>query len=56
MALLKRCLNDYLKGCITAHAKNFRILNIGGHQEVQQWATYHIGFAKKSVWLKEAYE
>lgn len=56
MTLLNKCLNDYPKGRIIAHEKNFTILNIGEHQVVQQWVTYHIGFAKKPVWLKDAYE
>ncbi|WP_297194980.1 hypothetical protein [uncultured Campylobacter sp.] len=50
---LNRCLNDFPKGRIIACEKNFKLLNIGEHQMVQQWLVYHVGFTKKPLWMNE---
>lgn len=50
-ALLNKCLSEYPKGRIIAQEKNFYILNIGEHQVVMQYVTYHIGFPRKPPWL-----
>lgn len=50
---LNRCLTDSPKGKIIGQEKNFYLLNIGEHQVVMQYVVYHIGFARKPVWLQE---
>ena len=50
---LNRCLTDSPKGRIIGQEKNFYLLNIGEHQVVMQYVVYHIGFARKPVWLQE---
>lgn len=51
MDLLNRCLNEPPKGRIIGVEKSFKILNIGEHQAVLQWISYHIGFTRKPAWL-----
>ena len=51
--LLNRCLSDTPKGTIVGIEKSFTILQIGEHQVVLQWLSYHIGFPRKPVWLQD---
>lgn len=51
--LLNRCLTESPKGKIIGQEKNFYILNIGEHQVVMQYITYHIGFMRKPYWLNK---
>ncbi|MCD7873690.1 MAG: hypothetical protein LUH17_01580 [Acidaminococcaceae bacterium] len=50
---LNRCLSDSPCGRIIGQEKNFYLLNIGEHQVVLQYIVYHVGFARKPVWLEE---
>lgn len=43
--LLNQCLKQ--KGRIIGQEKNFSIVNMGEHQIVLQWITYHVGFKRK---------
>ena len=43
--LLNKCLK--LKGRIIGQEKNFIVVNMGEHQVVLQWVTYHVGFKRK---------
>ena len=52
-SLLNRCLSEPPKGTIIGIEKSFVVLNIGEHQVVLQWLCYHIGFARKPVWLAD---
>lgn len=51
--LLNRCLHDTPRGRIIGIEKNFSILNIGEHQVVLQAMVYHIGFARRPLWLPQ---
>ncbi len=53
MDLLNKCLTGPPKGTIVGIEKSFKILNIGEHQAVLQWLVYHVGFARKPVWLDD---
>ena len=53
MALINRCLSDYPKGKIIGVEKSFSILQIGEHNVVLQWTTYHVGFIRRPLWLEE---
>ncbi len=53
MALLNRCLTEPPKGKIIGIEKSFNILQVGEHQVVLQWLTYHIGFTRRPVWIEE---
>jgi len=53
MDMLNRCLAGPPAGTIVGIEKSFKILNIGEHQAVLQWIVYHVGFARKPVWLDE---
>jgi hypothetical protein len=52
-ALLNRCLSESPKGTILGVEKNFSLFNLGEHQVVLQWMVYHVGFARKPLWLQE---
>ena len=52
-ALLNRCLTDSPKGSIIGVEKSFTILQVGEHQVVLQWLSYHVGFPRKPAWLGE---
>lgn len=52
-ALLNRCLNDTPKGSIIGIERSFTLLQLGEHQVVLQWLSYHIGFPRKPVWLED---
>jgi hypothetical protein len=53
MDLLNRCLAGPPSGKIIGIEKSFKILNIGEHQAVLQWIVYHVGFARKPIWLED---
>lgn len=53
MSLLNRCLNDTPKGKIIGIEKSFSILQVGEHNVVLQWLTYHVGFPRRPYWLEE---
>jgi len=53
MDLLNKCLTGPPAGTIVGIEKSFNILNIGEHQAVLQWIVYHVGFARKPVWLDD---
>jgi len=53
MELLNKCLTGPPAGSIISIEKSFKILNIGEHQAVLQWIVYHVGFARKPVWLND---
>ena len=53
MDLLNKCLTGPPAGTIVGIEKSFKILNIGEHQAVLQWIVYHVGFARKPVWLDD---
>lgn len=53
MALLNRCLSSHPKGKIVGIEKSFSLLQIGEHQVVLQWSTYHVGFLRKPAWVDE---
>ncbi len=35
------------KGRVVGQEKNFVVVNMGEHQVVLQWVTYHVGFKRK---------
>jgi len=49
--LLNRCLSEIPKGKILGIEKSFTLLNIGEHQVVLQWITYHVGFPRRPAWI-----
>lgn len=53
IALLNRCLNESPKGKIIGIEKSFSILQVGEHNVVLQWLTYHVGFTRCPYWLEE---
>ena len=53
-ALLNRCLTESPKGKIIGLEKSFTILQIGEHQVVLQWLSYHVGFPRKPAWIADA--
>lgn len=53
MALLNRCLASHPKGKIVGIEKSFSLLQLGEHQVVLQWSTYHVGFQRKPAWADE---
>jgi hypothetical protein len=53
MALLNRCLSEAPKGKIVGIEKSFSILQVGEHNVVLQWTTYHVGFARRPHWVEE---
>ena len=48
---LNRCLGETPRGRIIGIEKTFNLLNIGEHQVVLQRMIYHVGFARKPIWL-----
>ncbi len=53
MALLNRCLTETPKGKIIGIEKSFSILQVGEHNVVLQWVTYHVGFARRPYWAED---
>ena len=52
MALLNRCLTEAPKGKIVAIEKSFSIFQVGEHNVVLQWVTYHVGFTRRPSWVE----
>jgi hypothetical protein len=52
MTLLNRCLSEVPKGKIIGIEKSFSILQIGEHNVILQWTTYHVGFHRRPYWLE----
>lgn len=52
LALLNRCLGDQPKGRLIGAEKSFSILQVGEHNVVLQWTTYHVGFLRRPLWLE----
>lgn len=53
MDKVNECLKRSPKGKIIGIEKSFGVFMIGEHQVVLQWLTYHIGFQRQPMWLKE---
>jgi hypothetical protein len=53
MALLNRCLTETPKGRIIGIEKSFNILQVGEHNVVLQWLTYHVGFTRRPYWIED---
>ena len=53
MALLNKCLTEPPKGRIVGIEKSFSILQVGEHNIVLQWLTYHVGFTRQPYWLED---
>ncbi|MGG1518215.1 hypothetical protein ABE504_22545 [Paenibacillus oryzisoli] len=51
IALLNRCLNELPKGKIIGLEKGVHILKMGEREMEMQYVAYHVGFARKPVWL-----
>lgn len=51
--LLNRCLNETPKGSIIGIERSFTLLQVGEHQVVLQWLSYHVGFMRKPAWLQD---
>lgn len=54
LAMLNRCLSESPRGWIVGMEKNFTVVNMGEHQVVLQWLVYHVGFARKPLWIEDA--
>ena len=52
MDLVNQCLSSTPRGYILGVEKSFGLYNIGEHQVVLQYAVYHIGFARKPLFLE----
>ena len=53
LAILNRCLNDYPRGKIIGRDIAIGTFQLGEHQMSMQRTTYHIGFERKPMWIKE---
>ena len=53
MALVNKCLTEPPKGRIVGIEKSFSILQVGEHNVVLQWLTYHVGFTRRPYWLED---
>lgn len=53
MALINKCLTEPPRGRILGIEKSFSILQIGEHNVVLQWLTYHVGFTRIPYWLAD---
>lgn len=51
MALVNRCLSDHPRGRIIGIERTSSSLNMGEHQIILETIVYHIGFARKPLWL-----
>lgn len=54
--LLNRCLNDYPKGMIIGKDIAVGRYQVGEHELTMEKITYHVGFARKPVWLEDERE
>ena len=52
-ALLNRCLNDYPKGMIIGKDIAIGRYQVGEHELTMEKITYHVGFARKPVWMED---
>lgn len=52
MDLLNRCLSGHPKGKLIGAEKSFTILQVGEHNVVLQWTTYHVAFTRRPLWLE----
>lgn len=50
---LNRCLNEYPKGIIIGKDITIGRYMIGAHELTMEKTTYHVGFPRKPLWLKE---
>lgn len=50
---LNRCLNDYPKGIIIGKDITIGRYMIGSHELTMEKTTYHVGFSREPLWLKE---
>lgn len=53
LAQLNQCLTGTPAGKIVGIEKSFTLVQVGEHQVVLQWLAYHVGFARKPVWLAD---
>ncbi len=53
MDLVNRCLAGTPRGYLLGVEKSFGLYNIGEHQVVLQYAVYHLGFARKPMFMDE---
>jgi len=53
MALVNKCLTEPPRGRIVGIEKSFSILQVGEHNVVLQWLTYHVGFTRRPYWLED---
>ena len=53
MELLNRCLTEAPKGKVIGIEKSFSILQVGEHNVVLQWLTYHVGFPRRPYWMED---
>lgn len=51
--LLNRCLSGTPRGKLIGAEKSFTILQVGEHNVVLQWTTYHVGFTRRPHWIEE---
>ncbi|HWW68758.1 MAG TPA: hypothetical protein VN089_02355 [Duganella sp.] len=54
MDLVNQCLAATPRGYLINTEKSFGMYNIGEHQIVQQYTVYHIGFARKPLFLDDS--
>lgn len=54
LELLNRCISEQPRGWIIGMEKNFSVISMGEHQVVLQWLVYHVGFARKPVWMENS--
>ncbi len=53
MELLNRCLAGPPRGQILGIERSFTILQLGEHNVVLQWTTYHVGFKRRPLWAED---
>jgi hypothetical protein len=51
--LLNRCLSGTPRGRIIGIEKSFKAFTFGENQVVLQSLVYHVGFARKPLWLQD---
>ena len=56
LALLNRCFSESPKGKLVGIEKSFSILQVGEHNVVLQWLTYHVGFKRCPYWMEDENE
>lgn len=53
MEQLNRCLAGPPRGRILGIERSFTLLQLGEHNVVLQWTTYHVGFTRRPHWAEE---